>query len=136
MRHKSKIDWWIGLSLLLGLIAPLVGAVPGKLVILYGVSALVCVVVFGFCFPRSHETTPAELLIRAGIPNWKITAVRPSSDSRSSLAMSLDRIESEYAGSAVLIAPEDQSAFIADTLTRCTRPSKRGQDLVRSVGGL
>lgn len=102
---------------------------------MYGVALAIWVVVFGFCFPQSYETTADALVIRAGLSkrtiSYKsITAIRPSSDSRSALAMSLDRVQVEYASGGLLIAPKDQAAFFADLASRTPQLSKRGQDLV------
>jgi hypothetical protein len=59
-------------------------------------------------------------MIRAGfsnrtIPYASIVAVRPSSDSRSALAMSLDQVQIVYGPSSeILIAPDHQELFFAE----------------------
>ncbi len=139
MRYKAKIDWWIGLAILGGLITSAVGAETQGTWWAKGLAAAVWIVVFGFCFPQSYETTESALVIRAGItkrriPYSSITAVRHSSDSRSALALSLDRVLIEYASGEQLIAPKDQAAFWADLQLRAPQLSKQGQDLVVSLG--
>jgi hypothetical protein len=94
--------------------------------------------VFGCCYPQWYETTADALVIRAGfttrrIPYVQITAVRPSSDSRSALALALDRVEIEYGSKELLIAPENREAFFSDIAARSPQLSKRGQNLVVSL---
>ena len=137
MRYRGKIDWWIGLGVLAGLLTPIVVAVTTKSSPMYLVFAVICVLVFGFCFPQSYETGATELVIRAGlrkirIPYSQMTTVRTSTDSGSALALSLDRILIEYQSGAVLIAPENASTFISDVQAHAPQLSKRGQDLVLS----
>ena len=135
MRYKAKIDWWIGASVVMGLVAPVAVAATERAYWAYGLAIAVWVLVFGFCFPQSYETTATALVIRAGISKRTIsystiTAVRHSSDSRSALALSLDRVQIEYASGEQLIAPKDQEAFWADLESRAPQLSRRGQDLV------
>jgi len=133
MRYRGKVDWWIGLGLLIGILAPIVIAVAIKLLAIYAVTAGTCILVFGFCFPQSYETTETDLVVRAGlrrirIPYSQITTVKPSTDSGSALALSLDRVLIEYQSGAIMIAPENRIAFIADVQAHVARLSSRGQD--------
>ena len=135
MKYKAKIDWWIGASVVIGLVAPVAVAATEKAYWVYALAVVVWVLVFGFCFPQSYETTATALVIRAGlskrtIPYSNITAIRHSSDSRSALALSLDRVQIEYASGEQLIAPKNQQAFWADLESRAPQLSRRGQDLV------
>jgi hypothetical protein len=59
-----------------------------------------------------------------------ITGVSPSSDAGSGMAPSLDRVLIEYAGGAIMIAPDDQVRFFDDVASHCPQLSKRGMDLV------
>jgi hypothetical protein len=102
-----------------------------------GFATAVWVFVFGFCYPQSYETTDTGLVIRAGLRTLtvaysKITAVRPSTDNRSALALSLDRVEIEYLSGNLLIAPKDQAASFADLASRAPQLTERGLDLVIS----
>src|ERR1039458_2006509 len=101
MRHAAKVDWWIGLSMTAGIVAPSVGAVTSSAPWGYVTSGFVALLILGFCYPQWYETSADALVIRAGlttrrIPYSAITAVRPSSSRRSSFAMSLDRVEIVY----------------------------------------
>ncbi len=138
-KYKAKVDWWIGASILIGMAVPFVVAATMHLPWMYAVGTGVLVLVFGFCYPQSYETTDAALVIRAGfsrrtIAYPEITAVRPSSDSRSALALSLDRVQIQYAAAGdLLIAPEDKAAFMADVASRAPHLSRHGQELVVSL---
>jgi len=123
------------MSLFTGLLAPIIVALTTRWLPLYAWFVGVCILVFGFCFPQWYETTGTELVIRAGmrrirIPYAQITAVIPSRDLGSALALSLDRVRIEYQSGAVLIAPEDRMSFIADVQAHAPQLSKRGQCLV------
>jgi hypothetical protein len=123
MRHKAKVDWWIGALTIFALMVPFFSAVTTSTPWGYAGSILTAVVIAGFCYPQWYETTADALIIRAGlttrrIPYSSITAVRPSSDMRSSFALYLDRVEIEYDGKKLLIAPADKDAFFADLAAR------------------
>ncbi|HOL72840.1 MAG TPA: PH domain-containing protein [Bryobacteraceae bacterium] len=101
----------------------------------YAASAILFAVVVGFIYPQYYETNPDCLLLRAGlrrirIPYSHITAVRPTFDMRSSVAMSLDRVLIEYQNGWQLIAPKDKVRLIEDVQTRAPQLSRRGQGLV------
>jgi hypothetical protein len=136
-RYKAKIDWWIGAILFLSPLLPLLSFPKPPAV---AASALSVLLIFGLLFPQSYETTETELVLRTGlrrirIPYTAITAVRPTTDSRSALAMSLDRVLVEYQSGEQLIAPKDQTAFFDDLQHRAPQLTKRGQDLVISING-
>ncbi|MGE5567422.1 MAG: PH domain-containing protein [Rhodospirillales bacterium] len=135
MRHPAKIDWWIGVCVIAALAFPLATAIAMPSLRAYAASALTFALVFGFLYPQYYETTADCLLLRAGlrrirIPYSHITAVRPTSDMRSSFAMSLDRVLIEYQHGWQLIAPKDKVRFFEDIQTRAPQLVKRGQDLV------
>ena len=138
MRYRGKIDRGIGLGLVTGLLVPLGIAVADKSWPMCVVSAFTWLLVFGFCFPQSYETGASELVIRAGfrkirIPYDQLTTVRRTTDSRSALALSLDRILIEHQSGAVIIAPENQGAFLNDIQMHSPQLSKLGNDLVVSL---
>jgi len=123
MRHKAKIDWWIGLLTIVAIALPFSSAVSTATPWGYAGSLVTAVLIFGCCYPQWYETTADALVIRAGfttrrIPYSTITMVRPSSNPRSSIAMSLDRVEIEYGGKKLLIAPADKPAFFEDLAAR------------------
>jgi len=135
MTYKGKVDWWIGLALLLAITTPLVpGIVLHRTPLLIGPVVLLALI-FGCLYPQKYETGGDALRIRAGlttrtIPWSSITSVSPTSDSRSSLALSLDRVLIEYSGDEIMIAPADQIRFFDDVASRCPQLSRRGMDLI------
>ena len=132
MQYRAKIDWLIAVGLLAGIGAPLLGRA-------YWVSGLILLVYLAFLLPQSYETTSEGLLIRAGlyrklIPYASITVIGPCSDTRSSFALSLDRMKITYgSGKEIRIAPADQDGFMADLAMRTPQLVKRGFDLVLSI---
>lgn len=138
MKYKAKIDWWIGASIFIGMVVPFVVAATSHVLWWYGAGAGAIVLVLGFCYPQSYETTASALIIRAGlskrvIPYSEITVLRPSSDSRSSLALSLDRVQLQYGASGdLLISAKDNRAFIADVAARAPQLSRQGHELIVS----
>jgi hypothetical protein len=124
LRYRAKVDWWIGVAIVVGLMLPLVMAnftTPW----LYGAAAVPWVIVFGLCYPQSYETTAEGLLIRAGlmrrlIPYGSITRAEPSRDARSSMALSLDRVRIVYGDFSreVFLSPVEKSAFLEDLAKR------------------
>ena len=132
MRHKAKIDWWIGAVIFLAPVVPMASFQKPPAI---AASAVSLIMIFGFLFPQSYETAETELVIRAGLrtirlPYATITAVKPSSDSRSALAMSLDRVLVEYQSGEQLIAPNNQIDFFNDLQRRAPHLSRRGMELV------
>ena len=120
MRHKAKLTWWIGAVVFLAPLVPMASFPKPPVTV-------------GFLFSQSSETAETELMIRAGlrtirIPYAAITAVRPSTDSRSALAMSLDRVLVEYQSGEQLIAPQNQTDFFDDLQCRAPHLSRRGME--------
>ena len=72
-------------------------------------------------------------MTRRFIPYEAITFVGPSSEGRSSVALSADRIKIEWGlSSELLIAPADPKTFCADLASRAPQLCRRGQDLILS----
>ena len=63
MRHKAKIDFWIAVAMLGGILAPLLGRA-------YWVSGTILLAFLILVFPQSYETTPDGRLrvTAAGFP--------------------------------------------------------------------
>jgi hypothetical protein len=138
MRYKAKVDWFIGVSMLVGIAAPAFIAITLNLPWMSVASVLAAALVFGISYPQWYETKPDALVIRSGlttrvIPYPKIAAVRPSSDSRSALALSLDRLEIDYGTGNLLIAPQNAQEFMDDIAAHAPQLSKRGLELVASL---
>jgi hypothetical protein len=138
MRYRARVDWWIGAAMASGIVVPGLAALVGGTAWVYLASATAAVAVFGFACPQWYETAPDALVIRAGltarrIPYGDITSVRPASDGRSTIAISHDRVEIEYGGKRLLIAPDDWEAFFRDLEARAPQLARRGPDLVASL---
>ncbi|MBZ5576834.1 MAG: PH domain-containing protein [Acidobacteriia bacterium] len=131
MRHAAKIEWWMVLIALAGVLAPLESRT-------YWASGIVAGVALISAFPQSHETTPRGLKIRTGltrrlIPYGAITFIGPSPASGGGAALAAHRVKIGWGrDSEVLIAPANPSAFFADMAARTPHLSKRGPDLVGS----
>lgn len=135
MVYKAKVDWWIGASIVLGLSIPVAVAILQKSWTMGAFSVCIWILVFGCCIPQWYETRETALMIRSGfitrvIPYSTIVAIRYSADSRSALALSLDRIEIESSKGKQLIAPKDQPAFMEDLSRKTPNLKKSGFDLV------
>jgi membrane protein YdbS with pleckstrin-like domain len=136
---RSKIDPLIGLALVLGPIATIVGwltAPPSQKVV-----ALIGVVVFaviygGLVFPMRYLLTEQELVVRSGlvrqrIPYTEITRVTPTRNPLSSPALSLDRLRIERrSGRAIMISPDERDDFLRELALRA-RLVRHGDGLVR-----
>jgi hypothetical protein len=138
MRYKAKVDWFVGVSMLVGIAAPAFIAVTQNIPWMSLASVFAAILVFGISYPQWYETGPEALIIRSGlttrvIPYPKITAVRPSTDTRGGAAMSLERIAIEYGTGNLLVAPKDSEAFMNDIAGRAPQLTKRGLDLVAAL---
>ena len=131
MRHAAKIDAWIVVAILAGTVAPVLSHA-------YWASGFVLAILLIAVYPQFYKTTPTGLVIYAGltrrfVPYETITFIGPSSNARSSVALSMDRVKIQWGpASEILIAPEDADAFFADMAARAPHLSKRGRDLIPS----
>ena len=131
MRHAAKIEWWMVLIALAGVLAPLQSRS-------YWASGIVAGVALISAFPQSHETTPRGLMIRTGlrrrlIPYGAITFIGPSPATGGRTALAANRVKIGWGrGLEAVIAPADPGAFLADMAARTPQLSKRGLDLVVS----
>lgn len=133
MRYRGKVDWWIGRGGLVGMLAPIALAPALNSVAMYAVFAGICTLVLRFCFPQSMRrprlTSSCEQDSGRFVSlHCQITTVKPSTDSTSALALSLDRVLIEYQSGAIMIAPENRIAFMADVQAHTSQLSKRGPD--------
>ena len=119
------------IAILAGTLAPLLSHV-------YWASGLVVGILLTSVYPQFYQTTPTGLLIHSGltrrfVPYEAITFIGPSSDGRSSVALSRDRVKIQWGPfSELLIAPANADAFFADIAARAPHLCKRGQDLILS----
>jgi len=134
MRHAAKVDSKIGWAIACAIVLPSITAFSRSSPWEFAGAAFVVLLIFGFCFPQWYETTADALVVRAGlitrrIPYATITAARPSSSTRSSFAMSLDRVEIVYGSRKLLIAPKNQHAFFAVLATRAPQLYSQSQNI-------
>ena len=132
MRHQAKVDWWIVLVVLVGVLAPLASRT-------YWASGMIVGLVVLGALPQSYRTTPRGLLIRAGltkrlVPYEAITFVGPALQGAQSVALSRDRVKVAWGpASELLIAPANREAFVADVAAHAPHLFRRGPDLVVCV---
>jgi hypothetical protein len=132
--YKAKVDRGIGLAILAGIVLPAISAIQLHRPWLLALPAALMVFMLIAVWPQKYEIHGDALRIRAGlttrtIPWSSITNVSPATDSRSSLALSLDRILVQHSGGEILIAPVDQARFFDDVASHCPQLSRRGMDL-------
>jgi hypothetical protein len=129
MRHKAKIDWWIGASTLSGILLPGLVALVSSSLLVDALAAAVALLVIGCCGPQSYQTTGDELLIRMGFTTRRvayrdITAVRSS----------LERIDIECGTERLMtISPQYPEAFLNDIASRAPHLARCGRELVSST---
>jgi membrane protein YdbS with pleckstrin-like domain len=126
LRYKAKNDWFVGVSMLVGIAAPAFIAVTQDLPWMSIASVIAAALVFGISIPQWYETKSDALIIRSGlttrvIPYARIKAVKPSAD---------QRIAIDYGLGNLLIAPQNAQEFIADIAARAPQLSKQGSELV------
>ena len=133
-RFASEVDTFIGTVFVVAI------AVSGGVAIvqartsrwwLAGIALLPAALVIANWLVTSYAVSGDTLTIRClsfrwTIPLTTITALRASSDIRSSPALSLNRIEIVYKTGSVLVSPRDRQAFI--------RAIRRGQPTVTIEG--
>jgi hypothetical protein len=129
MRYKAKVDWFIGLSLLVGIAAPAFIAVTQNLPWMSVASVLALALVFGISYPQWYETRPDALIIRSGLTTRlirypQIKSVRPSGD---------NRIAIDYGLGNLLIAPKNAERFVDDIAARAPHLQKQGPELVATA---
>jgi len=126
VRYKARVDWFIGVSMLVGIAAPAFIAITQNLPWMSIASVIAAALVFGISYPQWYETRPDALIIRSGLTTRlirypQIKAVRPSSD---------NRIAIDYGSGNLLIAPQNTQEFINDIAAHAPQLSKRGLELV------
>ena len=94
MIYKGKVDWWIGLAILFGIVVPAWSAINKHQWSTLAIPGLFAAFVLVTSFPQSYESMADTLRIRHGlmtksIPWPSITRLSPSPVSRGPIAMSL-----------------------------------------------
>ena len=116
MRYKGRVDWFIGVSMFVGIVAPVFIAITQNLPWMSIASVIAAALVFGISYPQWYETRPDALIIRSGLTTRliryaQIEAVRPSSDNRIAIDY---RIRRQF-----LIAPQNAQGFMDDIAGPC-----------------
>jgi len=133
MWFRSKIDWWLGIILVLlpvvtlfSLLATVISdgftaAIPG----LFSV-AMVAAIYGLLLIPIRYGVSQDELIVRFGvvrhrIPLGTIAEVRPTHNPLSSPALSLDRlaiVTTPGAATGAMISPDDRETFLITLAAR------------------
>lgn len=148
--YKSKVDWWLGILLvvlfLAGPVSILVGVYmmasgqPGNGVdwSLLATGVLIVLTFAGLVWPVRYTLTEDSLLIRNGFLRSRylyadITGAIPSRNLLSSPALSIDRIKVTCTTGIgfVLISPEDKDKFLQDLANRAQGLSYTNGAVVR-----
>lgn len=124
MVFKSAVDWWfyaligvVALVVLYGLRVQLTSGRPGQLLFLAATMIASIGLPVWLLLSTEYRVADGTLAIRCGpfnsaVPLDAIRSVHASRDSRSSPALSLDRLEIRYDGGRVLVSPEDREGFL------------------------
>ena len=123
-KFTSKIDMWLLVILLVTIV---VSMVSGFLLIkesgIQGYLSGLILIVIGAVLPMwlllgtKYTVTNEDLIVRAGPMLWKIpiasiSSVRETRNSRSSPALSLDRLRLNYGnGKSIMVSPKDKNRF-------------------------
>lgn len=133
--YGSKIDAW-----LLAVLVPamlVAGYAAFRLLATgtaaaWGIAALIAAIGVGLplwlLLATHYAFVGPELVVRSGPFTWRvpvagITDVTPTSDARSSPALSLDRLRIEYGrGRWIMVSPRDKKGFLREIETRRGAP--------------
>lgn len=124
MVFKSEVDWWyyaiivaVTLVVLYALRVNLTSGRPGQLMFLTATLVASVGLPVWLLLSTDYRVADGLLSIRCGpfksaVPLDAIRSVHATRDSRSSPALSLERLEIRYDGGRVLISPEDRDGFL------------------------
>jgi hypothetical protein len=147
--YRSKVDWWVGLILLIPPAASIFTcvalALDGQMSALpVGVVAVVFVAALylGLVFPLRYGVGDDELLVRFGmvtkrVPLADISEVCPTRNPLSSPALSLDRLRVQFGPgffNSVMISPAERDRFL-DELAAKSGLTRDGDRLLRLPTG-
>ena len=123
MQFKGKVDWWAALAILGSPAVTLAVAIHLQITAFYFIFAAQAAFYLGCCWPQWYRLEEGDLVIQSGLVRRRIAfeairSVRPTRDSTSAMALSLDRIEIQHESGCVLIAVDDRNAFISALVLR------------------
>ena len=141
-QFKSKVDWWLGLILVVAPVATVMGAVAADAGIVGWLGVILVALIYGgLVFPMRYVLEEDALVIRFGLVRSRIRyadikAVTPTRNPLSSPALSLDRLHID-AGSHLSgmglgpnISPADKAGFLRALAERTPRLRHEGDRLV------
>jgi hypothetical protein len=139
---RSKVDWWLGLVLLVAPAISLVGWVAAADSERWAASMgllVLAAVYLGLLFPMKYGLTDTHLVVRHGLVRQKIelakiTSVEPTRSPLSSPALSLDRLRITFGAGffkKVMISPAAKQEFLVELALRA-RLVRSGEGLIRS----
>lgn len=129
MLYKAKSDWFVGVSMLVGIAAPAFIAVTQNLPWMSLASVVAAALVFGIKYPQRYETGPDAVIIKAGLTTRviayaRIKGVKPSNDGRLGI---------DYGIGNVLIAPQNAEEFMDDVAKHAPQLVRQGPELVMAA---
>jgi len=148
MWFRSKVDWWLGVLVLLppllsvaALVASLIGGRTGPVITASAICVLVIALYVLFVVPVRYGIGTHELTIRSGVTRKRIlldaiTEVTATRNPRSSPGFSLDRLEvrTRAGGSpTAIISPANRDVFL-DSLAARSGLTRERDRLVRPAG--
>lgn len=142
MTYKGKVDWWVGLVFLGGLVLAPVEAISKHDYRLVAVPAATILILLIWAWPQEYRIADDAIHIRAGmtkrvIPWSEITSISvddaSGSYSWSGVVLSRERVIIQYAGKYFVIAPVDQERFFDEAASRCPQLSRRSTGLFTSL---
>jgi hypothetical protein len=147
--YRSKIDWWLGLVISVGVlvilsssVALLVNPPQDDVPAIWIALAMLLMAAFmvWILFSVRYTVTATDLLVRAAFLRWRvpldqITEVYPTHNPLSSPALSLDRLRVNYKRPSrrtwwVMISPKEKEQFL-DDLAKAAGLEKEENRLVR-----
>ena len=116
MRFESKRDTWLWIVALGGpvVIIALIGP-PVAAIIALVITAVVGLLTFRSTYYviDSDTLTIRSMGLKWRVPIRDIRSIMPTRSALSSPALSLDRLQIDYANKSILVSPEDRDRFIA-----------------------
>jgi len=110
MRYRAKVDWFVGVSLLVGIAVPAFIAITQNLPWMSVASILAAALVFGVSFPQRYDTTDDALIIKSGLTTRviryeQIKGLKHTNDGRLAI---------DYGIGNLLISPQQLAELTAD----------------------
>ena len=121
--YYSRVDWWIvgliagSIIFCIGLAIYLLGVDPKAAYMLFGIDALMVLIVMLLVFPCKYTLDNDHLLVQSGVIKYRvpysdIRKIEKSNNPLSSPALSLRRIKITRSKGFILISPPDRDQFI------------------------